>query len=127
VPGENLPGVPGVESPGVELVIPSEPDEPVNKETIGVANEDRSEGPPPMDGDETENDKPHPQLSMRSDESDDEDSDDNDDNEDGADDEIPDEEVYHPDNMTPSVQYTYIQRPKRRNNYSHLHVNSVHH
>jgi hypothetical protein len=40
---------------------------------------------------------------------------------------IPDDEVYHPDTMTPSVQSTYGLRPRRARDYSHLHANIVHH
>jgi hypothetical protein len=41
--------------------------------------------------------------------------------------EIPDDDVYHPDTMTPSVQSTYGLRPRRARDYSHLHANIVHH
>jgi hypothetical protein len=41
--------------------------------------------------------------------------------------EIPDDEVYHPDTMTPSVQSTYGLRPRRAQDYSHLHANIVNH
>jgi hypothetical protein len=37
--------------------------------------------------------------------------------------EIPDDKVYHPDPMTPSVQSVYGLRPKRSHYYSHLHTN----
>jgi hypothetical protein len=43
--------------------------------------------------------------------------------------EITDEEVYHPDTMTPSVQQTYGIRPKRARDYSHMfsHATVMHH
>jgi hypothetical protein len=44
-------------------------------------------------------------------------------------DDIPNEEVYHPDTMTPSIQRTYGLRPKRTRDYSHmfLHATIMHH
>jgi hypothetical protein len=41
--------------------------------------------------------------------------------------EILEDDVYHPDTMTPSVQSTYGLRPRRARDYSHLHANIVHH
>jgi hypothetical protein len=43
--------------------------------------------------------------------------------------EIPDEEVYHPDTMTPSVHRTYGVRPKIARDYSHMfsHATAMHH
>jgi hypothetical protein len=67
---------------------------------------------------------------------DDSDSDDEDDDAAGNNDgieahhsEIPNEEVYHPDTMTPSVQRMYGLRPKRARDYSHMfsHVTVMHH
>jgi hypothetical protein len=40
---------------------------------------------------------------------------------------IPEDEVYHPDTMTQSIQSTYGLRPRRARDYSHLHANIVHH
>jgi hypothetical protein len=84
-------------------------------------------GPPPVqsgeDGDnEHDSNGPPPPLSPRSDY-----TSDSDDEDDEPDEEIPDDEVYHPDTMTPSVQSTYGLRPKRARDYSHLHANVVHH
>lgn len=55
----------------------------------------------------------------------DEDSSDDEDDDDA--DEIPDDEVYHPDSMTPSVQRVYGLRPRRGRDYSHLHATIAHH
>jgi hypothetical protein len=41
--------------------------------------------------------------------------------------EIPDDEVYNPNTMTPSVHSIYGLRPRRARDYSHLHTNIVHH
>ena len=41
--------------------------------------------------------------------------------------EIPGEDVYHSNSMTPSVQRVYELRPNRVREYSHLHANIVHH
>jgi hypothetical protein len=43
--------------------------------------------------------------------------------------EIPDEEVYHPNTMTPSVQRTYELRPRKPRDYSNMyaHATLVHH
>jgi hypothetical protein len=81
------------------------------------------------DGD---NDNPPPLVARTANESDIDDEDDND-----ADDtntieshhnEIPDEEVYHPDSMNPSVQQTHGLRP-RKPQYSHMfaHATVMHH
>jgi hypothetical protein len=55
----------------------------------------------------------------------DEDSSDDEDDDDA--DEIPDDEVYHPDSMTPSVQRGYGLRPRRGRDYIHLHATIAHH
>jgi hypothetical protein len=84
-------------------------------------------GPPPLqsgeDGDnEHESNGPPPPLSPRSDY-----TSDSGDEDDEPEEEIPDDEVYHPDTMSPSVQSTYGLRPKRARDYIHLHANIVHH
>jgi hypothetical protein len=55
----------------------------------------------------------------------DEDSSDDEDDDDA--DEIPDDEVYHPDSMTPSVQRVYGLRPRRGRDYIHLQATIAHH
>jgi hypothetical protein len=95
------------------------PEEMTTKEVIT--------GPPPVqsgkDGDnEHASNGPPPPLSPRSDYTSDSDNED-----DEPDEEIPDDEVYHPDTVTPSVQSTYGLIPKRARDYSHLHANIVHH
>jgi hypothetical protein len=85
------------------------------------------------DGD---NDNPPPLLSRTAneDDSDDEDDEDDEDVDDSKDieshhDETPDEKVYHPDSMTPSVQRTHGLRPRKPRDYSHMfsHANVMHH
>jgi hypothetical protein len=135
-PIENLeiPGVDTEEIPGVD----TEEIEPDNMEMnleapeMGEAPEERTTtevitGPPPVqsgeDGDnENGSNGPPPPLSPRSDY-----TSDSDDKDDEPDKEIPDDEVYHPDTMTPSVQSTYGLRTKRARDYSQLHANVVHH
>jgi hypothetical protein len=67
---------------------------------------------------------------------DDSDSDDDDDDDAGENggiktrqSEMPDDEVYHPDTMTPSVQRTYGLRPRKSRDYSHMfsHATIMHH
>jgi hypothetical protein len=41
--------------------------------------------------------------------------------------ETPDEETYHTDTMTPSIQIINGLRPKKPRDYSHMHANIVHH
>jgi hypothetical protein len=41
--------------------------------------------------------------------------------------EIADEDVYHPDTMTPSVQRTYGLRPRKPRDFSHRHAMVIHH
>jgi hypothetical protein len=43
--------------------------------------------------------------------------------------EIPDDEVYHPDSMTPSVQRMCVIRPRKPRDYSHMyaHATIMHH
>jgi hypothetical protein len=41
--------------------------------------------------------------------------------------EIADEDVYHPNTMTPSVQRTYGLRPRKPRDYSHIHAMVIHH
>jgi hypothetical protein len=84
---------------------------------------------------ENDNDDPPPLQPANADEdSDDEDDeteatnpDEDTDDDDAGEREISDDEVYHPDTMTPSVQSTYGLRPRRARDYSHLHANIVHH
>jgi hypothetical protein len=57
-------------------------------------------------------------------------ADNDDDIDDGADagnTEVPDEEVYHPDTMNPSVQREYGLRPMEPMDYIHMHATVVHH
>jgi hypothetical protein len=79
---------------------------------------------PPAE-DEHENDVPPPLVSRQSTTYDEDSDDDEDEEEQGE--EIPDDEVYHPDTMTPSIQSTYGLRPRRARDYSHMHANIVHH
>jgi hypothetical protein len=77
---------------------------------VDVNDGDNGDTPPPLT----------PRQSTSSDE-------DRDDNEDEYDDEIPDDEVYHPDTMTSSVHSTYGLRPRRAREYIHTHANIVYH
>jgi hypothetical protein len=82
-------------------------------------------GPPRVqsgEGGDNDSNGPPPPLSPRSYY-----TSDSDDEDDEPGEEIPDDEVYHPDTMTPSVQSTYSIRHKRARDYSHLHANIVHH
>jgi hypothetical protein len=94
----------------------------VRMETTGVViNENNEDNPPPL----------KPSTNDSDSDSDDEDDDAGEGN-DGFEthhDEIPGEEVYHPDTMTPSVQRTYGLRPKRTRDYSHMfsHATVMHH
>jgi hypothetical protein len=109
---------------GAQHEIPGRRDDPTNptQHQANAGTDDEEDAPPPL--------QPR---------NDDEDSDDEDDetkgtntHEDTDDDgvggqEIPYDEVYHPDTMTPSLQSTYGLRPRRARHYSHLHVNIMHH
>jgi hypothetical protein len=53
--------------------------------------------------------------------------DDDSDEEDKFHEEIADEDIYHPDTMTPSVQRTYGMRPRKPRDYSHRHTMVIHH
>jgi hypothetical protein len=80
--------------------------------------------PPTEDDSEDENEVPLRLTSRQS--TDSEDSDDDEEEEEQGK-EIPDDEVYHPDTMTPSIQSTYGLHPRRARDYSHMHANTVHH
>jgi hypothetical protein len=144
---DKLPGVAGElsgvqdELPGVgaQHEIPGVGDDPTyltqQQANAGTDNEDDAQQQANADTDDEDEDDAPPPLQPRND---DEDSDNEDDETEGTntheetddDDveghEIPDDEVYHPDTMTPSVQSTYGLRPRQARDYIHLHVNIVH-
>jgi hypothetical protein len=110
----------GVHPDGNTGVAPTENTEVETSDTITLATEEPlgsagdDAGPPP--------------LAARGEESDPDDSDD----EDGAEEshnEIPDEEVYHPGRMTPSIQRTHGLRPRKPRSYGHMfaHATVMHH
>jgi hypothetical protein len=137
-PLENLeiPGVEPIENldiPGVdtEEIDPDNMEMNLEAPEMGEAPEETTTPevltrPPPVqsgeDGDnEYDSNGPPLPLSPRSDY-----TSDSDDEDDEPDEEIPDDEVYHPDTVTPSVQSNGL-RPKRARDYSHMHANIVHH
>jgi hypothetical protein len=102
------------------------PESSEQDESMAPPEEDTHEdGEVPPAEDEHENDVPPPLVSIQS-TTDDEDSDDDEEEEEQGE-EIRDDEVYHHDTMTPSIQYTYGLRPRRARDYSHMHANIVHH
>jgi hypothetical protein len=129
IPGVDAEEIPGVDNKVIEpdnmemnLEAPEMEEAPEEITTTEVIT-----GHPPVqsgeDGDnEHDSSGPPPPLSPRSDY-----TSDSDDEDDEPDEEIPDDEVYHPDTMAPSVQSTYGLRPKRARDYIHLHANVVHH
>jgi hypothetical protein len=136
---ENTPGVPkGI--PGVtvetiatceyEIELPVDP-EPHQTETEEHTTNPESSGqnePTALsteDDNEDENEAPL-QLTSRQSTTESEDSDDDEEEEEQGK-EIPDDEVYHPDTMTPSIQSTYGLRHRRVRDYIHMHANIVHH
>jgi hypothetical protein len=103
-----------IELPGVLSEIPA------------VMSEEGGDNPQPTQNPDTDGDSdgPPPPLSPRSENtSDNADSDEDDEH----DEEIPDDDIYHPDTITPPVQSTYGLRPKMARDNSHLHANIVHH
>jgi hypothetical protein len=101
----------------------TETEEPTaNMESSG---QNEPTAPPTEDDNEDENEVP-PQLTSRQSTTDSEYSDDDEEEEEQGK-EIPDDEVYHPDTMTPSIQSTYGLRPRRARDYIHMHTNIVHH
>jgi hypothetical protein len=104
------------------LASTSTDDENDTQQQVNASNNDENDAPPPLQPGNADEDS--------DDEEDDTEGTNN--HEDTDDDdvggcEIPDDEVYHPETMTPSVQSTYGLRPRRARDYSHLHANSVHH
>jgi hypothetical protein len=82
----------------------------------GIAEKD--DNPPPIGPPRSEDD------------SDDDDNDtDVDDDIETSHDEIPEDEVYHPESMTPSIQIIHSLRPRKPWDYSHMysHVTVMHH
>jgi hypothetical protein len=92
-------------------------DEDPNSETTGVFGDEHA--PSNEEGDITDSDN---QPSASKSESNDSDSD-----TDEVHSEITDEDVYHPDTMTPSVKRTYGLRPRKPRDYSHKHAMIIHH
>jgi hypothetical protein len=134
---ENTPGVSeGISGVPVETTTPCEceteipadpgpPHKETEEHTTGPESSERDESTAPPAEDEHENDKPL-QLTSRKSTTDNEDSgDDEEEEEQGK--EIPDDKVYHPDTMTPSIQSTYRLRSRRARDYSHMHANIVNH
>jgi hypothetical protein len=135
---ENTPGIPkGI--PGVpvetiapceyEIELPVDPEPPQTETEEHTTNPESSGQNEPMappteedNEDEDENEAPPQLTSIQSTT----DSDD-DEKEEEQGKEIPDDEVYHPDTMTPSIQSTYGLRPRRARDYIHMHANIVHH
>jgi hypothetical protein len=125
---DDLPGVQD-ELPGLQDELPGVPDEDefpeVPAEIPGVQTCTIHDNAPGS-GDAADGNDDAPPL--RSNAEDNNDSDDEDDKDsDAREQEIPDDEVFHPNTTTPSVQSTYALRPKRSRDYSHLHANIVHH
>jgi hypothetical protein len=101
----------------------------VNPEEIpGVVPEEIPEEIPGVDEDDdadTDPNKDPPPLVPDFGSSDDEDSDGEE--EDPENEEDSPDAVYHPDSMTPSVQRVRGLMPRKPRDYSHMHVNIVHH
>jgi hypothetical protein len=91
------------------------------EENTGLANNDKDSDNPPQLVAHTANDNV----------SDDEDNDDADGNNaiESHHDETPDEEIYHPESMTPSVQRTHGLMPRKPRNHIHMcaHATVMHH
>jgi hypothetical protein len=122
--GHGIPGVDPEEIPGVNHedtpgVVPDEipgldPAEIPGVEENNDADADPDNDPPPLGPD--------------ADSSDDEDSDGGEEESEHPDNDYNSPEaVYHPKSMTPSVQRVHGLRPRKTRDYSHMHVNIVHH
>jgi hypothetical protein len=88
-----------------------------NNETTGVFGDEHA--PSSEGGDITDNDN-QPSASKSG-------SNDSDSDNDEVHSEIADEDVYHPHTMTPSIQSTYVLRPRKPRDYIHRHAMIIHH
>jgi hypothetical protein len=141
-----IPGVPiNTIAPTIKPTVPTERTGVPTEDNTGTVSEGSSgvltegstgvplEGITGMANNDGDNDNPPPLVAHTVDESDSDNEDNND--ADGTNaieshhDEIPDEEVYHPDAMTPSVQRTHGLRQRKPRNYSHMfaHATVIHH
>jgi hypothetical protein len=122
--GHGIPGVDPEEIPGVN---PEDTSGVAPEEISGVDPEEIPGVDENNDADADPDNNPPP-LGPGADISDDEDSDGDEEDQDHPENEDDSPvAVYHPESMAPSVQRVHGLRPRKPRDYSHMHVNIVHH